>query len=111
VAHDAAAGTLDVTLVWRADGYAGRSYKVFVHLLGPEGRPLAQSDAVPARWLRPTYAWMLGEYIVDPHRLAVPDGVPEGARLAVGLYDAGSGERLRTLAGADRVTLAPTQDR
>jgi len=97
-----AADSLTATLVWRSDAYVPHSYKVFVHLLGAEGQVLAQSDAVPAAWQRPTYAWMVGEYIEDVHALTVMD-LPQldGMSLRVGLYNEGEGQRLSTTQGQE----------
>jgi hypothetical protein len=97
---------LEVAWVWRADDYTGRGYKVFVHLVSPEGQLLAQSDAVPAQWRRPTYAWGLGEYVTDTHRLSLEqENLPDGSYLRVGLYDALDGQRLSTSSGAEYVTI------
>ncbi len=93
---------LTVTLVWRADVPVGRSLKVFVHLAGPDGRPIAQADAVPHRWTHPTDRWLVGEYVEDAHTLAVPAVPPPGPyRLLVGLYDPLTGARLPLPDGTD----------
>ena len=88
-------------LVWRADGESAVSYHAFVHLVDEAGNILAQSDAVPAGWARPTTGWLLGEYITDTHTLTLPAEMPPGRlALRVGLYDPTTGERLRAN-GAD----------
>lgn len=85
---------LAVSLVWAADQTPDRAYKVFVHLLAPDGTLLAQSDAAPAQWTRPTTGWLPGEFITDPHTLILPPDAPPGPyTIAVGLYS-----------GADRLT-------
>lgn len=78
-----------VTLIWRADEQATPiAYTVFVQLLDENGRVVAQSDAQPDNWERPTTSWIEGEYIVDTHILNFnTDYVGEG-RLIVGFYDA-----------------------
>lgn len=97
---------LSVTLVWRAEADDTRpthtSYRVFLHLVpsDPHGRPgsapVAQSDAVPANWRRPTTGWVFGEYIADPHVLSIPaDVAPGDYVLLAGLYDP-DGARLTT---------------
>ncbi len=98
-------GELAVTLVWRVDGETGVAYRVFVHLLAPDGALLAQSDAEPAAWTRPTTGWLPGEFVVDRHALPWPDDREPGT-LAVGIYEPVSGDRLpaATVAG-DRVVL------
>jgi hypothetical protein len=100
------AGSVNVTLVWRAEGTASESYHVFVHLLDSEGRVIAQSDTIPAGWTRPTTGWLQGEYIIDEHTLTIPATVSPGSHtLAAGLYIPG-GARLATPQGTDAVPLA-----
>ena len=94
-----------VALVWRAEAETSISYRVFVHLTGPDGELVAQSDGVPAAWGRPTTGWLPGEYVTDVHTLKVPEAVPPGPlALQVGLYAPG-GERLTTPGGATAVPL------
>lgn len=91
--------TLDVTLVWQALAETEISYYVFVHLLDPDGRLVAQSDAKPAGWTRPTTGWLPGEFVFDSHLLALPPDVMPGAyQLLAGLYTS-DGERLPTPEG------------
>ncbi len=93
-------------LVWRADGEASTGYHAFVHLVDEAGNILAQSDAVPAGWTRPTTGWLPGEYILDVHTLTLPPELPPGQlAFRVGLYDPVTGERLHTGDGADVVTI------
>ncbi|MBN1935256.1 MAG: hypothetical protein JW934_11350, partial [Anaerolineae bacterium] len=97
---------LSLTLYWRARAETTTSYKVFVHLLDAQGRPLAQSDAVPARWTRPTTGWLPPEAIADAHTLSIPAGLAPGQyRLVAGLYDPVSGRRASTPEGVEQVGL------
>jgi len=97
---------LTVTLIWRAEGTAASSYHVFLHLLDPEGKLVAQSDGVPSNWTRPTTGWLPGEYVVDPRTLVIPPGARAGDyTLQAGLYIPG-GRRLTASDGADAATLA-----
>jgi hypothetical protein len=93
--------TLSVTLVWRVDAYPdGVGYKVFVHVRGPDNLLLAQSDAIPSNWSRPTQAWMIGEFITDRHILSLEAGeLVSAERIWVGLYDPTTGQRLQTSSG------------
>jgi hypothetical protein len=85
---------LGLTLVWQAEEESETNYRVYVHLLAPDGRIVAQSDAVPAGWTRPTPGWAPGEYVVDSHTLTLPDGLAAGEyALAVGFYDLATGDR------------------
>jgi hypothetical protein len=80
----------ELTLYWQAGALLETSYKAFVHALGAGDEILAQSDSVPAEGRRPTTGWLPGEVIADTHQLALAGA----ARLAVGLYDEASGQRL-----------------
>ena len=103
--------TLTMTLVWRAEVETDVSYRVFVHLVGPNGALSAQSDGIPAEWARPTTGWLPGEYVEDVHHLTIPPDVPTGDyHLMAGLYAPASGpgsggERLITPSGSDAVVL------
>lgn len=100
---------VNVRLTWTASEVLGRSYKVFVHLYDPDGRLVAQHDAIPVNELRPTPSWQPGEEIVDRHGLWVPQGVSGPLRLVVGLYDAETGARLVLTDGSDHTELGLVQ--
>ena len=99
---------LDLTLVWRVLNTPGVSYKVFTHLLGEDGRVVAQHDGFPVDGERLTTGWVPDEYIVDRHTLTF---LPEyaayrgPARLEVGLYDPATGDRVPVAPGVDYVIL------
>jgi hypothetical protein len=85
-----------LSLVWRAETESPTSYHVFVHVVEVSGNILAQSDAVPANWTRPTTGWLPGEYVIDTHMLTLPAELPaDPLYLRVGLYNPDTGERLR----------------
>ena len=95
-----------VILVWQATGETDQNYKVFVHLLDAGGRPVAQSDAVPANWTRPTSGWQVGEFVLDRHTLDLKDNLRPGEyRLVAGMYETESGQRLPVAPGGDVVEL------
>lgn len=95
---------LTVTLYWRARAMPAGDYKVFVHLVDADGRMLAQHDAAPANWTRPTTGWAVGEVVIDEHTLTLPPEAPAGDyRLYVGLYDAVTLQRLPVQAGSGHV--------
>jgi hypothetical protein len=86
---------LVVELVWRAEQETETNYHIFLHLLGPEGTVIAQSDGEPASWTRPTTGWLAGEIIVDERELLLPEPLAPGDyHLVAGLYEPASGERL-----------------
>ncbi len=101
-----------VALEWQSLRPVDRDFQVFVHLLNEQGEKLAQRDGQPVLWLRPTSTWQPGERIVDRYGLLLPDDLPPGEyRIAVGLYDAASGQRLPVSAGPGdfAIELGPIQ--
>ena len=103
--------TLHLTLYWMANRLVTEGYKVFVHIVGQDGHMGTQSDSVPADWSRPTYTWMPGEPITDPHLISLPtDMAPGPYEILIGMYDEETGQRV-TLYGkgldpADHLRLA-----
>jgi hypothetical protein len=96
-----------IPLLWRAEAETPTDYRVFVHLVDATGAIVAQSDAAPAGWARPTTGWLPSEYVLDTHTLTLPAALPDGPlTMRVGLYDPDSGARLLSGA-ADFATIAP----
>ncbi|MBN1177700.1 MAG: hypothetical protein JXD18_00695 [Anaerolineae bacterium] len=92
--------SLRVALYWHPLATIARDYKVFVHVLGPDGLPLAQDDSVPVGWTLPTTLWEPGTFIRDEHVLEIDPAVPRGDyALTVGLYDPQTGVRLPVSGG------------
>ena len=88
-------GTIELTLYWQALSSAPVSYKVFVHLVGEDGRIWGQQDKFPQDGNLPTSAWIAGEYITDSYRIPIAPQAPPGTyRLVVGMYDPETGARL-----------------
>jgi hypothetical protein len=97
---------LSVELVWRAEAETAVSYRVFLHLIGPDGTLITQSDGEPAQWQRPTTGWLPGEIIRDSHQLTLPpDLLPGPYTLLAGLYDPLTGERLGVEGGETAVVI------
>lgn len=88
-----------IVLYWRARRQVSRDWSVFVHLLDPEGEQIAsQWDAQPIQGAYPTSWWRVGEIVSDRVTLDL-EGMPrESYRLAIGLYDPGTDERLAVVA-------------
>ncbi|PJF26351.1 MAG: hypothetical protein CUN53_08165, partial [Phototrophicales bacterium] len=103
--------TLEVQLVWQAEGATSINYTVFVQLIDANGNVVAQSDSAPSGGSRPTIGWRAGEYIEDRHTLRLNPGFTAdqviGARLIAGMYDLASGARLRTEDSTDHAALSP----
>ena len=84
-----------LTLYWQSQGPTDVAYTVFAHLLGPQGRVLAQKDSAPQGGAAPTTGWFPGEVIADEYRIPMPSGLPSGTfQIEVGMYDPTTGERL-----------------
>lgn len=95
---------LEVTLHWQAIEEMDRGYVRFLHLLDADGRIVAQRDEPPGG--HPTTGWAPGETVADRATLDA-SGLPTGVyRLAVGLYDPATGQRLASADGQDRVVLS-----
>jgi hypothetical protein len=91
---------ITLSLVWRGLAEMPVSYRVFIHLVDAEGQIVAQSDAEPAGWRRPTTGWAAGEYVLDRHTIQLPEGLLlDEVSLRIGLYEAQSGDRLATGGG------------
>ena len=99
-------GALDLTLHWQALTSTDRPYTVFVHLLDEAGTVKGYGDSEPGGGAYPTTGWFPGEYLADTHTVTLaPDALPGTYRLAIGLYDPTTGERLKTPDGTDQVVL------
>lgn len=91
---------LHLTLYWQGLGPMDTSYTVFVHLIDEEGNIRAQQDSAPGEGALPTTSWAEGEVIADRYQIPVPSDAPPGAYgIAVGMYDAATGERLAVFDG------------
>ena len=97
----AAGQPITVTLAWRALNTPPRDLVRFLHVLGPDGRPVAQEDSQPVRRRVPAPSWLPGEVLVDQARLTIPADLPAGTYpLAVGWYDAETFRRLPVKGGS-----------
>lgn len=105
-------GTATLELVWQAVSQPPADYTVFIHVLRPDGTCcVRQSDAMPRGGAYPTTRWRPGEVVVDAYEIVLPPDLPPGDYpVEVGLYIAGTGQRLG-VAGAtpatDSVSLTP----
>ena len=83
------AGSIRLTLVWRALKPMDRDWTVFTHALNAAGQVTAGQDNQPVDGTYPTSWWRPGEYVIDAYTLnAAPDQPIE-----IGLYDPETGER------------------
>jgi hypothetical protein len=118
--------TARVTLAWQALAEMTVSYRVFLHVLGPEGQGdrspgdlspgdrlpiVAQNDGEPMNWTRPTTGWAVGEVVVETREVQIPGDVAPGTyTLQVGLYRPEDG-RLCTEDGDDAVQIGTLEVR
>jgi hypothetical protein len=79
---------LQVALFWETAVSLDTRYKVFLHLIGPDGQRVAQRDSEPGGNLAPTTSWLPNETVQDNHGLLIPAEAPPGDyTLLLGLYD------------------------
>jgi hypothetical protein len=79
---------LQVALFWETAEPIDTRYKVFLHLIGPDGQRWSQRDSEPGGNLALTTTWIPGETIQDNHGLLIPVDTPPGQyTLLFGLYD------------------------
>lgn len=79
---------------------------IFVHLIGPDGKLVAQSDGDALNGLRPAFTWKPGETIDDPRALLMSAGWAPGIyQVRAGLYQRADGRRLLVADGADFVLI------
>jgi hypothetical protein len=97
--------TLSVRACWEAVAPMAEDYTVFVHLVGRENARVAERHTYPGLGRFPSSLWPVGQAFCDVYRLPVATWAPAPALydLAIGLYDAASGERLtaRTADGTE----------
>jgi len=91
-----AADRLTLTLYWQALNSLPQGYKVFVHVLNESGEIVTQQDQVPQAGQAPTTGWLPGEVVADGYQFSAQAiALPPGTyRLAVGLYNQITGQRL-----------------
>ena len=100
---------LTVTLAWRAETEMEESYRVFLHLVDPNGTLIAQSDGEPVNWTRPTTGWLAGEVVLDERVLTIPLAAQTGEyHLQAGMYTLETG-RLTASDGTDAVVITAVQ--
>jgi len=91
-----AGSPLTVTLYWLAEKAIADNLTVFVHLVGADGKPVAQHDSEPNNGLYPTSSWEPLKVVEDTHVLPIPADLPPGTyHLVLGIYRWPSLERLK----------------
>jgi 4-amino-4-deoxy-L-arabinose transferase-like glycosyltransferase len=78
----AAGGTVQLITVWQVQA-ASPDLRLFTHIVGPDGVPLAQADRLDA----PSSGWVTGDWLVQLHEIIVPTAATAGNYpLTIGLY-------------------------
>jgi len=91
----AAGQPITLTLAWRVLDTPRRDLTRFLHVLGADGRPVAQADSAPCGGGCPAASWLAGEVLVEQALLVIPADLAAGDYpLAVGWYDARTFRRL-----------------
>ncbi len=104
--HSSVGGPAAVELVWRCEAPVAANYKVFIHALDDAGALVAQHDALLGGEEHPSASWRAGESLTGRYGLLLPPaGAPGALHLRAGLYDPGTGQRLRLADGQDTVDL------
>ena len=91
---------------WQAERAMPADYTMFIHLTGPDGRLVVQTDQPLGRGFYFTHYWQPGEVIHEKYVLTLPQDMAGGDyTLIVGVYDFPSLERLKA-----RASSLPVQD-
>ncbi len=106
--------TLKIQLDWQAMRTIHTDYTIFVHLIGPDGKLVAQQDKQPLDGFFPTSRWLPDQTVADSYQLALPTmAAPGPYTLEVGVYNLADGQRLPVVRGdktiGDSVTVATVQ--
>ncbi len=102
-------------MFWQALAPVPANYFGFVHLVGVDGRPIAQHDQTPGPMFRPSMLWDRYNLQPDHHSLWIPRAAPSGLYWpSVGLHEFKSQERLPAFDAngaelADGVRLPPVK--
>jgi hypothetical protein len=87
--------TVTVSLYWQARAKIERNYTVFIHLYDTGGRLWGVGDRQPLGAEYPTSLWEIGEIVEDIQTARLDPNAPPGVyRLAIGLYELQSMQRL-----------------
>ena len=82
------------------------SYTVFVHLVDPSGRVVADADSPPSQGNYPANRWAADEQVRDRHTLKIPADLASGAySVEIGMYLPSTGARL-PVGSTDKITIA-----
>jgi hypothetical protein len=81
-----------IDLLWESQTPVSEDYTIFVHAYDETGSLLGTDDGPPLQGGFPTHLWKPGDRIATSHMISPDKSDP--SILAVGLYGAGTGQRL-----------------
>jgi hypothetical protein len=86
---------LIVTFYWLGQQRPVDAYKFFIHVQDPQTKQIvAQIDTMPLNYRHPTSDWKSGELVADEITVSLAGVRPGEYELAIGVYDADTGQRL-----------------
>ncbi|GJM40834.1 MAG: hypothetical protein DHS20C20_11160 [Ardenticatenaceae bacterium] len=78
-----AGDSVQLVTVWQLQAAVAPDLRLFTHVLGPDGNPLAQADRLDA----PSNRWVAGDWLVQLHEMLIPADTAVGEYpLTIGLY-------------------------
>jgi hypothetical protein len=81
-------GIVPLTLYWQTQNLLSLRYKVFVHLVSPEGQLWSQADDFPVCGTSHANTWPSGTTVLDRHLLKLPPDIPSGDYILItGMYE------------------------
>jgi Gpi18-like mannosyltransferase len=76
-----------ITTTWRQDTRHAEDLTLFLHVTGPDGEMVAQSDASMREGRYPTSLWHIGEVIPETREITLPATAPSGDyKIVAGFY-------------------------
>ncbi|MFN8486552.1 MAG: glycosyltransferase family 39 protein [Caldilineaceae bacterium] len=100
---------LGFTLYWAGDKPTLTEHAVYIHVVGKEGRTVAQRDTLPGRGLLSTTAIQPGSIWQEHYMINLPPTAyaPDQLKLFIGVYEIKSGVRLAGEARVGKIALQP----
>jgi 4-amino-4-deoxy-L-arabinose transferase-like glycosyltransferase len=87
--------SITLTLTWQSLQPVSYDATLFIHLIGTDGKVVAQTDRQPLNGRFPTSCWLPGQAITDTVTLSIPPDVNDGPLvLRLGMYTWPSLQRL-----------------
>jgi hypothetical protein len=91
-----------VITIWQPRAPLPADVRIFLHVIGPQGALLTQSDVLGL----PAQNWREGQTLIQAHDLTLPTDAPPGPyHLRIGLYEVATGSRLQRPDGSDSITI------